>query len=542
LEIALAADTVLEIIAQGAWNGGRLVDNAIYENKGMTFKGGIPVNHKTIEERIGVRTRVAAAEDERIGVLAFEDLLRNTDIDPARIRLVIGATNIGDDKFDSGPLIRHPFKLVESYCPDALALDLYAGCPGFNASVEMVFMLSLAGILQPGDLSIIVGAENVHRAKVFAPQDTANIIFGDDALATALETKSAASQAGNDCLSARVKFNAGENFARGIAKELAKIKSPDKIDGIIVDNQLGKLEHRVPASAARVQHHLVEQIHPKEAANGTFKRFRSASAFYDQHVNSFAFDIMTPEKKPDTVAMIANAYVNSGKYKVIAAAYIAPDLEVVLSVHEGKRRPYHRPRWGIVDCLTRTHGCFAPYIEVLPFTVRQDIFGKMDGKGVFLYATRSAKRHLNELLSANNLTIDDIDLLYEHQANFAMIPLTLEQILADGHRHLNRAVSDVLANKMVTNIHLRGNCSVVCMQRLPYDLQRNVLRPDKIQGYDVNQKLENLKRAKTILYDSIGAGMTRSSFLLKKKWDADGNRPQTRLRSGELRRGKHHTD
>jgi hypothetical protein len=30
----LAADTVLEIIAQGAWNGGNLVDNSIYENKG----------------------------------------------------------------------------------------------------------------------------------------------------------------------------------------------------------------------------------------------------------------------------------------------------------------------------------------------------------------------------------------------------------------------------------------------------------------------------------------------------------------------------
>ena len=123
----MAADTVLEIIAQGAWNGGRLVDNAIYENKGMTFKGGIPVNHNTIEERIGVRTRVAAAENERIGVLAFKDLLQNTDIDPVRIKLVIGSTNIGEDKFDPGPLIRHPFQLVQSDCPDALVLDLYAG-------------------------------------------------------------------------------------------------------------------------------------------------------------------------------------------------------------------------------------------------------------------------------------------------------------------------------------------------------------------------------------------------------------------------------
>jgi len=119
----LVPDTVLEIIAQGAWNGGNLVDNSIYENKGLMFKGGIPVNNKTIEERIGVRTRVVAPEDERIGVLAFQDLLQTSDIDPSRIKLVIGATNIGEDKFDPGPLIRHPFKLVQSDCPDALVLD-----------------------------------------------------------------------------------------------------------------------------------------------------------------------------------------------------------------------------------------------------------------------------------------------------------------------------------------------------------------------------------------------------------------------------------
>ena len=113
--------------------------------------------------------------------------------------------------------------------------------------------------------------------------------------------------------------------------------------------------------------------------------------------------------------------------------------------------------------------------------------------------------------------MDDIDLLIEHQANFAMIPLTLAQVLDSGKADLENAVADVIANKMVTNIHVRGNCSVVCMQRLPYDLARGALRPDNIQGFSVNQNLDNLRRAKTILYDSIGAGMTRSSFIQRKK-------------------------
>jgi hypothetical protein len=361
-----------------------------------------------------------------------------------------------------------------------------------------------------------VGAENIHRAKAFLPDDTSNIIFGDDALATALVTRGGASRSESDCLTARAKFNAGEDFARGIAKKLANIIGPNKIDGIIVDNQLGKLVSRIPATAVRVQHHLVEQLYPKETAKDTFKQFRKALKFYDQHVNCFAFDIMTLDPHPAQVAKIATAYANSGLYQRMASVYLASDHHVVLTLHEGKERSNLRPKWGIIDCLTRTHGCFADYIAAVPYN--GDIFGKMNGKGVFLLATRGAKRHLDQLLSGNNLTMDDIDLLIEHQANFAMIPLTLEHVLDSGQTDLKNAAADFIAQKMVTNIHVRGNCSVVCMQRLPYDLERGELLPDKIQGYPINQNLENLRDAKTILYDSIGAGMTRSSFLLRKKY------------------------
>jgi 3-oxoacyl-[acyl-carrier-protein] synthase III len=511
------SDTIVDIIAHGAWNDGRLVDNSIYENKGMTFKGGIPVNNQTIEERIGVRTRIVAPEDERIGVLAFKELLQTSDIDPARIKLIIGATNIGEDKYDPGPLVRHAFELVKSSCPDAQLLDLYAGCPGFNVSVELAFIMSLAGMLQAGDLSIIVGAENVHRAKVFAPDDTANIIFGDDAVATVLETKSQISKADDVDLPQKVTFNAGDDIAHRIAGELLKIKGPHKIDGIIIDNQLGKLEYRVPALATRVQHCFVEQSYPEAAAKGTFKKFRRALAFYNQHVNAFAFDMMTVDRQPDHIAQIANAYTATGKYKTIASIYLGADRDVVLRLHRGQGHFSRRPKWGIIDTLTQSHGCFAPYIEVLPFTDRAEMFGHMNGKGVFLHATRGAKYHLETLMAPHNLDMDDIDLLIEHQANFAMIPLTLEQVLDGSKAHAKKAAADVIANKMVTNIHVRGNCSVVCMQRLPYDLERGALQPDTIQEYAVNQNLENLRQAKTILYDSIGAGMTRSSFLQRKK-------------------------
>jgi hypothetical protein len=312
-----------------------------------------------------------------------------------------------------------------------------------------------------------------------------------------------------------VRFNAGEDYVRSIAKNIAELTGPNKIDGIIVDNQLGKLLSRIPATAVRVQHQWVEQFYPKEAAKGTFKNFRNALKFYDQHVNCFAFDIMTLNPHPEPVAKIADAYANSGKYRRMVSVYLASDHQVVLALHEGKDRPCLKPKWGIIDSLTRTYGCFADYIEALP--ANGDIFGSMNGKGVFLLATRGAKKHLDELLSGNSLTLNDIDLLIEHQANFAMIPLTLEQVLGSGQKDLKKAAADFIAQKMVTNIHVRGNCSVVCMQRLPYDLEHGKLRADKIQGYPINQNLEKLRHAKTTLYDSIGAGMTRSSFIQRKK-------------------------
>ena len=147
----MALDSVLDIIAYGAWNEGKPVDNSFYEQKGLSFKGGIPVNNKTIEERIGVRSRRVAPLDERIGASALQNLLDTSGIDPGRIKVVIGATNVGDDKYDPGPLIRHPYGLIREYCPEALVLDLYAGCPGTdhtNALVRKInrFMWPSAGV------------------------------------------------------------------------------------------------------------------------------------------------------------------------------------------------------------------------------------------------------------------------------------------------------------------------------------------------------------------------------------------------------------
>ena len=222
---------------------------------------------------------------------------------------------------------------------------------------------------------------------------------------------------------------------------------------------------------------------------------------------------MSSDSDPHTVQQVARAYTASGKYRRLAAVFLKKGQPVRLSLIEGSTAARVSPARGVVDTLTRSHGCFAGFIEA---KIDEDgVFGVMDGKGVFLYATRGAKAHLSALLATNRLSLQDIDLLIEHQANFAMLPLTLDQVLAEGKSADREKVARFLAEKMVVNIHERGNCSVVCMQRLPYDLARGALTPDTIQGFPVNRNLERLRQARTILYDSVGAGMTRSSFLLR---------------------------
>jgi len=505
-------ESILKIIAQGAWNGGTAVDNTVFEGRGMTFKNDIPVTGKTIEERIGVRTRMAAPKEARIGKIALQDLMETSDVDPARIKLLIGTTNVGEDKFDPGPLIRNSLSLITAQSPEVDAFDLYAGCPGFNVSVELVFMLSVSGLLNTGDVSVIVGAENIHRANAFKPGDTANIIFGDDAVATALETTSVRFPEGDysNTEKLRVKLDQAD-FIGGIADAIFRLTGGRRLDGLIIDNQLGKIQYRVPATAPRVQHRLVELMFPKAGGGDAFKRFKTALNFYDEHVNAFAFDIMSMTKDAEFVEKIAGSYVRSGKYDTVVSAYLGADLTLSLALHRGQGFIFKPPRTGIIDTATCTHGCFAEFIHVAD--TDGEMFGEMDGKGVFLYATRGAVKHVAELLGPHGLTLHDLDLIIEHQANFAMIPLTIAQLLAGGSQDVKKEVMTFVADKMLTNVHTRGNCSVVCMQRLPYDLQHGALAQDSIQGFPVNRNLEKLKSAELILNDSVGAGMTRSSFL-----------------------------
>ena len=145
-----------------------------------------------------------------------------------------------------------------------------------------------------------------------------DIIFGDDALATALKTMSnanGAEQTGQYYSHQRSEFTPKNDPVLETAQQIFKLGENNDIDGIIIDNHLGNLIYRVPATAARVQHALAELMYPEQTTAGTFKRFKEALEFYDQQIHSFAYDIMTLDGKTEQVEEIAGAYVTSGKYK-----------------------------------------------------------------------------------------------------------------------------------------------------------------------------------------------------------------------------------
>ncbi|MEM2983345.1 MAG: hypothetical protein QXH17_09315, partial [Candidatus Bathyarchaeia archaeon] len=82
-------------------------------------------------------------------------------------------------------------------------------------------------------------------------------------------------------------------------------------------------------------------------------------------MNSFGFDIMTLDDDPEIVERIGRSYVESGKFSSIASVYLKRDLTGEVIVHRGDGFSFKRPECGIVEPLTRTHGCFANYMETV---------------------------------------------------------------------------------------------------------------------------------------------------------------------------------
>lgn len=110
----------------------------------------------------------------------------------------------------------------------------------------------------------------------------------------------------------------------------------------------------------------------------------------------------------------------------------------------------------------------------------------MDGKEVFRFATRVVSDTINELLSNEGLTADDIDLFILHQANLRIIESISKRLGAD-------------ISKFPTNVERLGNTSSASIPLL----------------IDEVRKEGRLKEGMRIVLSGFGAGLTYSACLME---------------------------
>ncbi len=106
---------------------------------------------------------------------------------------------------------------------------------------------------------------------------------------------------------------------------------------------------------------------------------------------------------------------------------------------------------------------------------------KMDGKAVFRFATEKMSYAISTVLSKNNISIDEVDLIIPHQANKRIIDYVQKKM-------------NISADKFFVNLHDYGNTSAAS---IPIALCE-----------------ANVKQNKKILCVGFGAGLTYGAILI----------------------------
>lgn len=126
---------------------------------------------------------------------------------------------------------------------------------------------------------------------------------------------------------------------------------------------------------------------------------------------------------------------------------------------------------------------FFPFDERLP---KEEYYIKMQGREVFKIAVRMMEKLALDILSRNNLTPEDLNLLIPHQANLRIIEYLREKL-------------ELPPEKVFINIHRYGNTSAASIPIALYEAER--------EG--------RLKKGDLVLLVAFGGGFTFASVLLR---------------------------
>ncbi|MEE3393060.1 MAG: beta-ketoacyl-ACP synthase III [Lachnospiraceae bacterium] len=82
-------------------------------------------------------------------------------------------------------------------------------------------------------------------------------------------------------------------------------------------------------------------------------------------------------------------------------------------------------KWEVLtNGFTPAHNAFNNEREITP----EDVFIKMDGLSVFSFATKKLRSSITNILTRNDLTIDDIDYIVPHQANAKILDVVARKL------------------------------------------------------------------------------------------------------------------
>ena len=132
-----------------------------------------------------------------------------------------------------------------------------------------------------------------------------------------------------------------------------------------------------------------------------------------------------------------------------------------------------------------------------PALPEDNLYIKMNGKGVFRYAIETLPKLIDHCLAKAGLKLGQVDKLLMHQANFKMVRLIAERM------YQNHDLGSIPEEALPMIVRYMGNNSVATIP-IVYDL----IHRQQLPGY-------HFREGEVLLFSSVGAGMHANALAYK---------------------------
>lgn len=258
--------------------------------------------------------------------------------------------------------------------------------------------------------------------------------------------------------------------------------SADKLDAIIVGTVTG--DQLMPNTACLIQARLGCRSIMSMDLSAACSGFIYATSIADQYIRTGMFENVLVIGA-ETLSRIINyedrqtcILFGDGAGAAVISRAPAGSSSRIYSAHLGANG-------NLGDLLAVTAGG-----SRIPFSrevyENKSYLVQMKGREIFKVAVRALCDRANEALSANGMTVKDVDWVVVHQANIRIIEAVAAQL-------------EIPAEKLLVNIHETGNTSSASIPIL----------------FDENVRANKIQRGQNVLFAAFGAGLTSGSLLLR---------------------------